>query len=133
MLTNLTKDIIFLFGGVLLSFALESQRSKLSGIASPGYQSLICLAFFAVVTCGYLVIRHYHAILSIGGVAGGSSRRQAYDDLRESLSTGGTPARLYAKWLEKALHVVERFFGEGRVTERSSLQHVIGLSQPAAL
>ena len=45
MPTNLTKDIIFLFGGVLLSFVLESQRSKLGGFVSPGYQSLICLAF----------------------------------------------------------------------------------------
>ncbi len=131
MPTNLTKDIIFLFGGVLLSFALESQRSKLSGVVSPGYQSLICLAFFVAVTCGYLVFRRYHAILSMG--ADGSSGSQAYDDLRESLSTGGTPARLYAKWLEKTLHVVERFFGEARATVRSSLQQVIGLSQPAAL
>src|SRR6185295_3923437 len=80
--------------------------------------------------CGYPVFRHYHAILS---AAGGSSRRYAYDELRASLSSGGTPARLYAKWLERALHVVERFFGEERVTDRSSLQHVIGLSQPAAL
>ena len=133
MPTNLAKDIIFLFGGVLLSFALESERSKLSGVVSPGYLSLICLGVFAVLTCGYLVYRHYHAILSAGGIAGGSSHRQAYDDLRASLSSGGTPARLYAKWLEKALHVIERFFGEARVADRSTLQHVIGLSQPAAL
>jgi hypothetical protein len=127
------KDLIFLFGGVLLSFALESERSQLSGVVSPGYLSLICLAVFAVLTCGYLVFRHYHAILGAGQAADGSSHRQAYRDLRASLSTGGTPARLYAKWLEGALHVVERFFGEERVPARSALQHVIGLSQPAAL
>jgi hypothetical protein len=133
MPTHLTKDLIFLFGGVLLSFALESERSRLSGVISPGYLSLICLAILGAFTCGYLVFRHYHAILSAGGSAGGSSRRQAYDDLRASLSIGGKPALLYAKWLETCLHLVERFFGEARVTERSSLQQVIGLSQPAAL
>ena len=80
---------------------------------------------------GYLVFRHYHGILSAGGHAAGSARRKAYDDLRASLSTGGTPALLYAKWLEKALHFVEQFFGEVRAAGRSTLHQVIGLNQPA--
>ena len=132
MPTKLGKDIVFLFGGVLLSFALETERSKLSSVFSPGYLSLICLGVLMVLTAGYLVFRHYHAILGGEGIARGS-RRQAYDDLRESLTAGGTPARLYANWLERALHLVEDFFGEAHATERSSLQQVIGLSRPAAL
>ncbi len=133
MPTKLGKDIIFLLGGVILSFALESERSKLSTVVSPGYLSLIFLGVLLVLTGGYLVFRHYYEILGAGGASSGSPRRHAYEKLRASLSTGGTPARLYAQWLESALHTVERFFGEVRVTSRSTMQQVIGLDQPAAL
>ena len=40
---------------------------------------------------------------------------------------------LYATWLEKALHLVERYFDEHAPATRSLVQHVIGLSRPAAL
>ena len=132
MPTGLTKDIVFLFGGVLLSFALESARGKLVGVFSSGYVSLLCLALFLIVTGSYLIFRHYHKLLCAGG-GDGRTRRTPYDDLRSSLGDGGTPARLYAKWLERALHAVERFFGDSEVTRRSFFQRVIGLSRPSAL
>src|ERR1700749_660694 len=107
MPAGLSKDIIFLFCGILRSFALESQPEKLNGVISPDGVSLLCLAIFAIVTGGYLVFRHYHHVLS--GGPEDTARRKAYDNLRASLADGGNPARLYAQWLERALHLVERF------------------------
>src|ERR1700761_7775355 len=107
MPTGLSKDIVFLFGGILLSFALESERTKLTDVVSSDLLSLLCLGIFAVLTGGYLVFRHYHTVLNAGGGAEGTARRAAYDNLRASLSDGGNPAKLYARWLEKGLRAVE--------------------------
>ncbi|HWC63915.1 MAG TPA: hypothetical protein VG501_09850, partial [Rhizomicrobium sp.] len=131
MPAGLSKDIVFLFGGILLSFALESQREKLNGLISPDDVSLLCLAIFAILTGGYLVFRHYHNVLAGGGED--STRRKAYDRLRASLADGGNPARLYAMWLERGLNLVGRFFGEKPPASRTVVQHVIGLERPAAL
>jgi hypothetical protein len=133
MPTGLSKDIVFLFGGILLSFALETERTKLAGVVSSDLLSLLCLGVFAILTGGYLAFRHYHSVLSAGGGAEGSTRRASYDHLRESLSEGGNPAKLYARWLEKGLRAVEHFFGEKEPAGRPLIQHVIGLSKPAAL
>jgi hypothetical protein len=133
MPTGLSKDIVFLFGGILLSFALESQREKLNGVISPDNVSLLCLAVFAILTGFYLAFRHYHNVLGASGGPGESARHKAYERLRASLAEGGNPARLYAMWLERGLHLVERFFGEETPSSRTVVQHVIGLEHPAAL
>jgi len=91
MPTGLSKDIVFLFGGILLSFGLESERSKLAGVVSSDLLSLICLGVFAIVTGGYLAFRHYHSILSAGGSHAESPRRKAYDNLRASLTEVEAP------------------------------------------
>jgi hypothetical protein len=133
MPTGVSKDIIFLLGGILLSFALETQRRRLDNFVSDDSLGLISLAVFALLTGGYLVFRHYHNVLSAAAGQEGSARRKAYDDLRTSLSEGGSPAMLYTAWLERALHLAERFFGDEPPATRSLVQHVIGLSRPAAL
>jgi hypothetical protein len=133
MPTGLSKDVVFLLGGILLSFALETQRRWLDKFVSDDNLGLISLAVFVLLTGGYLVFRHYHGVLSAAAGQEGSARRKAYDNLRTSLSVGGSPAALYSVWLERALHLVERFFGDGPPATRSLVQHVIGLSRPAAL
>lgn len=133
MTRGLSKDIIFLVAGILLSFALESQRQKLNGLISPDNLSLACLALFALLTGGYIIFHRYHNILTGCNSPEGSSLRKAYDNLRNSLSDGGNPAQLYAVWLERTLHVIERFFLEEPPRASPFIQQVIGLSRPACL
>jgi hypothetical protein len=133
MPAGLSKDIVFLFGGILLSFALESERRRLDGVIGSDALTLVCLAIFALLTGGYLIFRYYHNLLGAGPGSGGSARHRAYENLRVSLSEGGSPARLYVLWLERSLHLVERLFREQPPADRSFVQHVIGLTRPAAL
>lgn len=131
---GLSKDFVFLFSGIVLSFALESQRGALAGLFSSDILSLLCLFLFLALTAGYLAYRHYHDILAAGGLRRGSSpRRDAYDNLRESLADGGNPAQLYAQWLEKALRFVEKCFSEKAPESPTFIQRAIGLHKSAAL
>ena len=50
MLRGLSKDFVFLFGGIVLSFALESERGALAGMFSSDFMSLLCLCLFAGLT-----------------------------------------------------------------------------------
>ena len=133
MPTSLGKDFVFLLAGALLGLALESERDALNEIIGPGHASLLCFVVFVILIGGYLVFRHYIALLGAGGSAPGSALRLRYDTLRASLSDGGTPARVYAQWLERALLAVERFFGEAEASRRGVVQRMIGLSRPASL
>src|SRR3954467_13655622 len=119
---GLSKDVVFLFGGIFLSFALESQRAALAGVISSDLLSLLCLGIFVTLTGGYLAFRRYHNILSAGGDREGAPRRKAYDHLRASLTDGGNPAQIYARWLEKALRAVEHWFGD-KAPERPPFIH----------
>lgn len=132
MLRGLSKDLVFLLGGIFLSFALESQRNALGGIFSSDILSLLCLCLFAVLTGGYLAFRHYHDILTAAGHEG-SPRHKAYERLRASLTDGGNPAQLYAQWLERAMQAVERGFGEKTPEKPTFIQRAIGLHKSAAL
>lgn len=132
MLKGLSKDFVFLFGGIVLSFALESERGVLGGMLGSDVMSLLCLCLFVGLTGFYLAFRHYHGILSVGASHPGSPRRLAYDHLRASLADGGNPAQIYARWLEKALRTVERLFAE-KISDRPFMQRAIGLHKPAAL
>lgn len=133
MLKGLSKDFVFLFGGIVLSFALESERGTLGGMFSSDFMSLLCLCLFVGLTGFYLAFRHYHRILSVGTCHPGSPRRIAYTHLRASLIDGGSPAQIYARWLEKALRMVERFFGDNIPERATFMQRAIGLQKPAAL
>ncbi len=130
---GLSKDVVFLIGGILLTFALESVRESLSRFMPSDVLSLLCLVLFVILTGGYLAFRHYHNLLSAAVAPEESHRRETYENLRASLTYGGTPARLYARWLEKGLIAVEHFFGDEIPASRTLVQHVIGLDRIAAL
>lgn len=133
MIKGLSKDLVFLFGGIFLSFALESERGALSAVFSSDILSLLCLGLFTFLTGGYLAFRHYHHILTAGGGHEGSARRQSYEHLRASMSEGGSPAHIYAQWLERALRIVEQCFGDKTPETPTLIQRVIGLHKSAAL
>jgi hypothetical protein len=132
MLKGLSKDLVFLFGGIFLSFALESERGALSGVVTSDTLSLVCLCLFTVLTGGYLAFRHYHGVLAGCGHEG-SPHREAYNHLKASLTEEGNPARLYARWLEKSLRIVEHHFGEKTPENPTLIQRTVGLHKSAAL
>jgi len=133
MPVGLSKDVIFLIGGILLSFALESERENLTRFMPSDILSLLCFASFAILTSGYLAFRHYHNLLGAAAAPEESHRRERYENLRASLNYGGTPAALYARWLERGLIAIEHFFGDEIPANRPLIQHVIGLNRVAAL
>jgi hypothetical protein len=134
MQANVTKDIVVLLGGVLLTLALESQRAVLEHSLGPERTSLFCFLVFAALIAGYLAFRHYVVLLGAGGAKTHAvHRHKAYEDLRASLSAGGTPARIYAQWLEKALHAVEHFLGDQELRRRSVPARAIGLRREVPL
>jgi hypothetical protein len=133
MSTNLTKDLVFLLAGVILTLGLESQVQLIEHHIGSEQTSLLLFVVFVSLLGGYLIFRRYIEILGAGGHPVTSLRRRAYDDLRSSLKEEGTPARIYAKGLEKMLHTVERLFGDDELAKGSLLSRWLGLGTPARL
>jgi hypothetical protein len=80
-----------------------------------------------------LIYRRYVGVLGAGGRPKGSPARLAYDELRESLSGGNMPARLYAKSLSAFLDAIDRFFGDAGKADQTLFPRAFGLNTPAPL
>jgi hypothetical protein len=80
-----------------------------------------------------LLYRRYLGVLSAGARRRGTAERQAYDALRESLTGGNLAARLYARWLQRFLDAIDRFFGDAGMADRTLFPHAFGLQKPAPL
>jgi hypothetical protein len=80
-----------------------------------------------------LLYWRYLGILGAGAEPLGSLERQAYDALRASFATGGLPARLYSRWLDRFLNAVDRFFGDAGMADRTLFPRAFGLRTPAPL
>jgi hypothetical protein len=78
-----------------------------------------------------LVYRRYLGIL--GADRRRPAERQAYNALRGSLAEGNMAARLYAQRLSPFLDVVDRFFGDAGMADRTLFPHAFGLRTPAPL
>jgi hypothetical protein len=76
-------------------------------------------------------------LLSILGASAkrrGTPERRAYDAFRAGLGEGGNAAaRLYARWLERTLDRVARFFSDSGMGDRTLFPHAFGLRRPAPL
>src|SRR6266567_4268225 len=59
--------------------------------------------------------------------------RKVYDELRESLSTGGVAARVYSNGLKKLLDAADHFFNDAGVGTRTLFPNAFGLRTPAPL
>jgi hypothetical protein len=92
--------------------------------------SLLC-AIGAPVA--FLIYRRYVGVLGAGGRPKGSPARLAYEDLRESLSGGNMPARLYAQSLNAFLDTVDRFFGDAGKADQTLFPRIFWLRTPAPL
>ncbi len=152
---NLAKQIL---SSTILDLLVKEQRGQTSQAAeNPLYSTLIVVIFllqlmppmvdqltkviglafaaliYIVVAAIGLIFWRYLRILGVGGSPPGSLERQAYEALRESLATGGRPVRLYSRWLTKCLDMVDRFFGDAGMTDRTLFPHVFWLRTPAPL
>src|SRR5262249_32252552 len=80
-----------------------------------------------------LLYKRYFGILAASSKRKGTSDREGYDRLRESLSGGNPAARLYSHWLTKSLDAVDRFFGDAGKADQTLFPHAFGLKTPAPL
>jgi hypothetical protein len=80
-----------------------------------------------------LIYWRYLGILGAGAEQPGSLERRAYDALRASLVTGGTPTLLYSRWLTRFLDAVDHFFRDATMADRTLFPRAFGLCAPAPL
>ena len=80
-----------------------------------------------------LIYRRYLGILGASTKRKGTSERDGYDRLRESLSGGNLASRLYSDWLTRFLNAVDRFFGDAGMADRTLFPGVFWLKTPAPL
>ena len=66
----------------------------------------ICSLVFSVLYARYL------AVLGSGAEPEGSAEREAYDDLRDSLTADTRAGRLYGDWLTRFLDAVDHLLGD---------------------
>lgn len=74
----------------------------------------------------------YFEILGDAGAPLGSSERAEYDQLRGELQAGGTPTKVYRKWLTTALDRVDAFFDDAGRNDKSWFAHALRLDAPGA-
>jgi len=94
---------------------------------------IIPRAILVVALLVFLYLAVYYFIL-LGGVhtEPDSVERQNYDNLRKSLASGGSPARVYRRWLQTGLDAVDHFFGDPGRNDRSFFARLLGLETPGA-
>jgi hypothetical protein len=122
--------------GALVSAALGG-LTWLSAAAT-GVIGLLLAGVLAVLSAigapvAFIIYRRYVGVLGAGGKPKGSPARQAYDELRDSLSGGNLAARLYSRWLTAFLDTVDRFFGDAGKADQTLFPHAFGLKTPAPL
>jgi hypothetical protein len=77
----------------------------------------------------FLVSKRYAIIIKRGG----PHERAAYSALRQTLTEGGQPARIYAERLKVTLGAVDAFFGDAGMADRTLWPRAFGLHTPAPL
>jgi len=104
-----------------------------SGFSGHALTSLLAIVGAVSGLAFSLMYRRYLGVLGAGGSRRGYPAREAYDRLRESLSGGNLPARIYADRLGAFLDAVDRFFGDAGMADRTLFPHAFGLRTPAPL
>jgi hypothetical protein len=74
-----------------------------------------------------LVYARYVGVLGAGDAAEGGRERQVYDNLRASLSDGGSPTRIYGRLLTRFLDGVDQFFRDHDKAHLGIVRHAFGL------
>lgn len=80
-----------------------------------------------------LLYQRYLGVLAASEKPADNDERAGYDELRTTLTAGGTIQRLYAERLKRFLDWIERFFGDAGMAERTLFPRAFGLKAPAPL
>jgi hypothetical protein len=96
----------------------SAQGRLLAGIVAP-----------IVSVLAVLVYRRYAIIIKRAG----PQDRRAYTALRQTLTQGGLPARIYSERLRVVLDAVDRFFGDAGMADRTLWPRAFWLRTPAPL
>jgi hypothetical protein len=94
------------------------------------FSNLLRVFFGAMMVVFAWQARRYYEILGGADENHGCGARDAYDSLRQGLTEGGRPAKVYANWLKLALHKVDKFFGDAGRNDRSWLARMLDLETP---
>jgi hypothetical protein len=117
--------------GPFIAWALGAAIGWLSGGMTGALGSAV--ATLLVVLGGIsglvfsLMYKRYVGVLGAGGGRKGYPARVAYEELRASLSGGNLAARLYADWLTKFLDMIDSFFGDAGMADRTLFPGAFGL------
>jgi hypothetical protein len=94
------------------------------------FSNLLRVFFVAMMLVFLWKAWRYYEILGGADEPHGSWALDAYDSLRQELTEGGKPAKVYANWLKLALHRVDKFFGDAGRHDRSWFARMLGLETP---
>jgi hypothetical protein len=94
------------------------------------FSPILRIFFVASVVVFFWQAQRYYGILSDAADPRNSRAHAAYRFLRRNLAKGGTPAKVYAKWLTWALGEVDAFFGDVGRNDRSWFARMLGLETP---
>jgi hypothetical protein len=107
--------------------AVEGWNAILQAHLGPAGATLVWTILWVAVAVLGLVFARYVGVLGAGGAAEGTPERDAYDDLRASLTDGGSPTRIYSRLLTRFLDGVDRFFSDHDKADLGILRHAFGL------
>jgi hypothetical protein len=94
------------------------------------FSILLRVFFVATMVVFAWQARRYYEILGGADEPHGSPARDDYESLRQELTEGGRPAKVYANWLKLALHQVDKFLGDAERNDRSWFARMLGWETP---
>lgn len=94
------------------------------------FSNLLRVFFVAMMVVFAWKAWRYYEILGGADEPHGSWARDDYNSLRQELTEGGKPAKVYANWLTLALDRVDKFFGDAGRNDPSWFARMFGLETP---
>ena len=107
--------------------AVEGWNDLLVANLGPAGATLVWTVLWAAGGVLLLVFRRYVGVLGAGREEEGTPERAAYDNLRASLSDGGSPTRVYGRLLTAFLDGIDRFLGDHDKAHLGIFRHAFGL------
>ncbi len=96
-------------------------------ISADGLPLLIKIALVVLGATALWLGQHYYSVLGGAASSDQSEERQQFDALCQRIATGGTPAKVYNRWLEAILSRVDHFFGDAGRANTSWIARALGL------
>jgi hypothetical protein len=117
----------------VLGALMTKATTDLEGVLSVPVAHLLATVIGFGTLGSIIMCWRYVGVLGASGAPASSLERKAYNTLRKSVTDGGMPAKLYARWLRAGLDAVDRFFGDVGMADRTLFPRAFGLRTPAPL